>query len=768
MYKKSVVIVGAGVAGMATAIILAKEGFEVTVYEKNSQSGGRCSQIVRNSHRFDLGATILLMPSIYREVFRTLDLDFDECFDLKDLTVIYKLYFGNGEQMVISRDEAVMKMQLEAFEPQSFNRYKAYLDAGYGFFLDSYKNLLARNFYTFFQFVNLPNLRMLFRLKVYLKHQTFIRKFFKNKNLQQAFTFQNIYVGQNPLEAPALFSMLSATEMVEGAFFPVGGMSRIPSKLESAAKEAGVKFVYNKVVTKIDINRKRASRLICDDGTITEFDLFVVNSDLPYAYRNLLPDKRLSSRLEHQAYACSALVFHWGLSKPFPAFEHHNIFLSKQYKESLDAIFNHHSLSANPSFYVHAPVRTDPSAAPENEDSISIIIPIGHLNEKNPQDWDALKKAARLEVLDRLKIEGFNDLEENIKFEVCYTPLAWKSIYNVSRGSVFGSIGHQIMQMGYFRPHNRHDCYKNLYFVGGSTHPGNGVPLAAHFWDADRFLAAKTCYRFMREIDDLIDNHKSENKEIEPLQRASFEKKVIHWIDSAHEVNRNDSNDNNLISYIKRYKIPRWTMDAFARSMIYDIYHDGFASLEIFLDYCSGASIAPASVFVHLCGIRPDDIKFREPDFDVRKAAEPCAVFSYIVHIIRDFQKDQHNNLNYFADDLIAEHGLDRLQLKQISEGGKIPSGFREMIRKYYFLADEYRLATYRMIQEIKPKVEPRYQLSLEIIFDLYLMVFERINPDSGLFTTAELNPAPCEIHDRVYQTILAFQELRQSETVNN
>ena len=181
--------------------------------------------------------------------------------------------------------------------------------------------------------------------------------------------------------------------------------------------------------------------------------------------------------MENNAYACSALVFHWGLSKPFPAFEHHNIFLSKHYEESLDAVFNHYSLSANPSFYVHAPVRTDPSAAPENEDSVSVIIPVGHLNEKNQQDWEALKKGARQGVLERLKIEGFNDLEEHIKFEVCYTPQAWKSIYNVSRGSVFGSIGHQIMQMGYFRPHNRHDRYKNLYFVGGSTHPGNGVPL---------------------------------------------------------------------------------------------------------------------------------------------------------------------------------------------------------------------------------------------------------------------------------------------------
>jgi len=477
MSKKSVVIVGAGIAGMATAITLANKGFDVTVYEKNSQPGGRCGQIERDGHRFDIGATILLMPSIYRTVFESLGLNFDECFELKDLSTIYKLYFGNGEQLVFSKDDAVMKPQLEAMEPGSFIRYKAYIKAGYAFFRDSYKNLLARNFYNLFEFTTLANVMMLARLKTYLRHSIFIRKFFKNKNLQQAFTFQNIYVGQSPLKAPALFSMLPATEMIEGALFPIGGMHQIALKLEAVAKGAGVKFVYNATVEKIETNGKQAKQLIFSDGSTKQSDLIVVNADLPFAYRNLLPDNKISARLDRKTYSCSALVFHWGLSKAYPQFVHHSIFLSKDYRESLDAIFEHQSLSENPSFYIHAPVRTDPNAAPVNKDSISVIVPIGHLDEKNPQDWEELKKLARSEVLKRLSAEGFADIEDHIKFEICYTPVAWKSIFNVSHGSVFGSIGHNIMQMGYFRPHNRHNRYQNLYFVGGSTHPGNGVPL---------------------------------------------------------------------------------------------------------------------------------------------------------------------------------------------------------------------------------------------------------------------------------------------------
>lgn len=299
--------------------------------------------------------------------------------------------------------------------------------------------------------------------------------------------------------------------------------------------------------------------------------------------------------------------------------------------------------------------------------------------------------------------------------------------------------------------------FNQLDFEKIIDHPN--ILIAANFWDRDRFLAAKTCYQFMREIDDLIDNYKSENQEIAEEERAMFETRVMQWINPLHEIDHDNQWKSRVNGTLNRFKIPRWTMETFARSMIYDIYHDGFASLETFLDYCNGASIAPASVFVHLCGIKPGNSGYEIPVFDVKEVATPCAVFSYIVHIIRDFQKDQHNNLNYFADDLLQKHGLNRRQLKLISNGGEIPRGFREMIREYYHLANEYRLKTYHMIQNVKPMVEPRYQLSLEIIFELYLMVFERINPDSGTFTASELNPAPHEIRERVYDTILAFQE---------
>jgi hypothetical protein len=192
--------------------------------------------------------------------------------------------------------------------------------------------------------------------------------------------------------------------------------------------------------------------------------------------------------------------------------------------------------------------------------------------------------------------------------------------------------------------------------------------------------------------------------------------------------------------------------------MVYDINHDGFPTLQSFLDYSEGATVAPSSIFVHLCGISKGNGIWQNPKFDVRSSSTPCAIFSYLVHIMRDFQKDQLNNLNYFADDRMMANDLTRPLMRQIAKGSAVTDGFRNLINEYFLLADDYRKATWKVLEQISPLVESRYHLSLLIIFNLYLMVFERIDVRKGNFTAAELNPSPKEIHDRVYRTIKEFR----------
>ena len=475
--SKKAVIIGAGVAGIATAVFLAQKGFAVEVYEKNANPGGRCGQMIQEGHRFDLGASILLMPSIYRDVFASLGLDMDKELETTSLEPLYKLFFSDGTDFEYTRDAGKMKLQLEAIEPGSFDQYERYVKEGYEFFNLSMNGLLGKNFYHVFQFINLKSILLLIKLKTWIKHTNYIKRFFRDARLQKAFTFQNIYVGQNPYKQPAFFSMLSGAEISEGALFPKGGMHRIVEKLLATATGLGVQFHYKTAVAKIVVNGNKTEGIQLDNGSLIKADVVIANADLPYVYNQLLPESRMSGRLKKKEYSCSAIVFHWGVDKIYPQLEHHSIFLNEPYHEGMKKIFNEKSLSANPSFYVHAPVRTDKSAAPENQDTLSIIVPAPCLDAKCDQDWQILKQTAREGVVRRLKEAGLTDIEEHIKFEICYLPKTWESYCNVTNGSVFGSLSHTIFQMGYFRPHNRHNKYKNLYFAGGSTHPGNGIPL---------------------------------------------------------------------------------------------------------------------------------------------------------------------------------------------------------------------------------------------------------------------------------------------------
>ena len=211
--EKTAVIIGAGIGGIATSIYLAKQGYQVSVYEKNAAPGGRCGQIIREGHRFDLGATIYLMPEIYKQIFDSLGIAPEDNFKTIPLSTLYKIYFDDGVQIAFTTDKDKLREQLEGIEDGSFDKSQQLIKNGYQLFQLAIDSLLGRNFYRLFDFVTLKNALLLVKLKTHLRHMHYIKRFFKNQHLQHAFTFQNIYVGQNPYTAPALFSMLPAAEL---------------------------------------------------------------------------------------------------------------------------------------------------------------------------------------------------------------------------------------------------------------------------------------------------------------------------------------------------------------------------------------------------------------------------------------------------------------------------------------------------------------------------------------------------------------------------
>lgn len=485
-------VIGAGIGGIAAAARLARNGYQVTVLEKNSKPGGRCDRLVRDGHRFDIGPTLFLMPEVFAETYAALGERMEEHLDLHRIDPTYRVRFDDGVELALTSDLNAMQPQLEALEPGSVRGLLRYLAEGHLHYHVSLERFVGRNFYNLLDYFSLQNLPLLIQLKALKKHYANVGNYFRDPHLKAAFTFQNMYLGISPYDALATYSLIQYTELANGVWFPMGGLYRVIETLEAIAKAKGVRFLYNTPVKKIKVDERRATGVVLQDDSMLDADVIVANADLPYAYRDLLPDAGAAKHLERLQYTSSAIMFYWGVDKVYPQLGTHNVFLCGDYRASFDRIFKDHTLPDEPSFYVHAPARIDPSAAPAGQDTLMVLVPVGHIDDRARQDWSALQTQARAAVLARLAQQGMRDLEQHLKFEVSYTPRDWQSRYNLAKGAAFG-LSHNFMQVGYLRPQNRHPRYRRLYFTGGSTHPGTGLPLVL-------ISARLTTDRILKEI----------------------------------------------------------------------------------------------------------------------------------------------------------------------------------------------------------------------------------------------------------------------------
>ena len=477
MKSKSVVVIGSGIGGLTAAIPLAQHGLHVTVVEKNSRPGGRCDRLSREGHQFDTGPTLFVMPLLYEAEFCALGTSLREQLELQRVDPTYHLVFDNGSQLALTSDMKSMQAQLESIQPGSYQGFLRYLEEGEQHYQLVLENLVNRDFRRASDFFRIENLPLIFRLKALVNHYRNMSVYFDEPRLKAAFTFQDIYMGLSPFEAPATYSLMPYTELAHGVWYPKGGMYSVVEALMNLAHAAGVEFILNAAVERIDTNSLRARGVLLEDGSHLDADVVLANADLPYVYQNLLPQDSNAEALSHKRFSCSVISFFWGVNKTYPDLGAHSLFLADDYRENLARIIRDLSLPANPSLYIHAPARMDPSMAPRGQDTLTAIVPVGHLSENGEQDWGKLRDEARQHVFRHLRTLGITDLESHIKFEETYTPLSWRKRYNLLKGSTHG-LAHTLTQMAYFRPANRHPRYNNLYFVGASTHPGTGMPTA--------------------------------------------------------------------------------------------------------------------------------------------------------------------------------------------------------------------------------------------------------------------------------------------------
>src|SRR5215213_5702160 len=464
--------------GLAAAIRLAAMGFEVEVFEKNAQLGGRVGRLEAEGFSFDTGPSLLLMTDTYRELFCFAGRDLDDYVRLMPLDSNYQVTFGDGDSLTIRRTLPELINELERIESGVTPRFYRFLEDACRKYRTGRSEFVERDFEGASDFFGARNLRLLLKTKALNNYYRSISRFFRTEKLRQAFSLQTMYLGLSPFDAPAVYSLLPYTELAEdGIWFPKGGMYALIQAMESLATELGVRFHLNSPVEEIVVTKGRARGVRVVDGNEAEADTVLVGADLPYAYRALLGgsadgDFRLRRR-ERLEYTSSAFMLYLGIDRKLDHMLHHNFYLSGRYRENFEAIFCDHTLPEDPSFYAVAASRTEPSMAPEGMESLFVLVPVPHLG--NQVDWEKDGVALKEKVYGLLE-RRCGIRRDWVVLERVRTPLDWRSEYNLEKGAAFG-IGHGILQVGYFRPPMVSKVVEGLYFVGASTRPGTGVPL---------------------------------------------------------------------------------------------------------------------------------------------------------------------------------------------------------------------------------------------------------------------------------------------------
>ena len=468
---KKTIIIGAGLGGLSAAIRLAKFGFDVTILEKNETVGGKVNSVEADGYKFDTGASLLTMRHVFEDLFAFAERDIKDYLDIVPLDPICRYFWSDGITFDASQNLEITEREIAKLEPQDIESFRKYLADSKQKYEISERTFLAKSLNDLPQLLtlkNLPDLLKISTLKTLDKHNA---SYFKSKKLQQLFNRFATYNGSSPYQTPATFALIPYVEFGLGAWYVCGGMYQIPRLLEKMARELGVKFILEAEVENIVVENKKAVGVKAN-GEVFYADFIVSNADAIETYRRLLPVT--NKRIEAREPSCSGFVLLLGTHKKFDVLAHHNIFFSDDYRAEFDAIFKKKIPAPHPTVYISATSRTDDSQSPDGHENLFVLVNAPYTSEK--VDWQKQAKPYRDLIIEKLEKAGLSGLNDAINFEQIITPEDFEKKYRANKGSIYGISSNGIFS-AFLRVPNKSKDIENLYFVGGATHPGGGIPL---------------------------------------------------------------------------------------------------------------------------------------------------------------------------------------------------------------------------------------------------------------------------------------------------
>jgi phytoene desaturase len=469
------IVIGAGIAGLAAALRLRHKGYSVEVFEANAYSGGKLHAFEKDGYRFDAGPSLFTMPHLVDELFALFGLTPREQFRYKRKEVVCNYFWEDGTTFSVSADQEVfIREAAERFgvPPEHLQRYLARSRTKYdltaGIFLEKSLHRVG----TYLTKDTLRALVQAYKLDLGETLNAVNERFFDSPHLVQLFNRYATYNGSSPYRTPGIMSMIPHLEMYHGTYFPEGGMHAISQSLYRLAEQQGIRFFFNTPVTGIRHERGRVVG-IAAAGTTCDADVVVSNMDIFATYKNLLRDVPSPRRILRQERSSSALIFYWGIERKFPQLDLHNILFSADYREEFRQIFDAHQLSDDPTIYLNITSKDQPADAPPGCENWFVMI---NAPGNFGQDWDRLKAAARQQIITKInRVLGVR-LEDHIAVEEVLDPVGIERNTSSHRGALYGASSNSRFA-AFLRHPNFSGQLQNLYFCGGSVHPGGGIPL---------------------------------------------------------------------------------------------------------------------------------------------------------------------------------------------------------------------------------------------------------------------------------------------------
>ena len=466
-----VVVVGAGLAGLSTALRLAGAGREVTIVEREAVPGGRNGLLNKSGYAFDTGPTVLTMPDLISDALACVGEKLEDWLELMPLQPLYRAFYHDGSQLDVHANTAQMEAEIEKVigsdEAAGYRRYVDFVTKLYKYEMNDF---IDRNIDTPLNLLT-PNLARLIALGGFRKLAPKVSQFLKDPRTQKVYSFQAMYAGVSPQQALAIYAVIAYMDSVNGVFFPRGGMHAVPRALAAAAQKHGVTIKYNTTVEKIERNNSRATAVITSNGERIECDALVLNPDLPVAWRDLLGKTPWSVKRLNYSPSCVTILA--GSSKSYDHLAHHNIHFGQSWDGVFDELIKKKTLMSDPSLLVTIPSKDDPALAPAGKHSYYILFPTPNLDADI--DWKITQSKYRDQMLRTMEERGYHGFAESIEVEHITTPLEWEQM-GLERGAPFASA-HTFFQTGPFRPRNMAKGFENVVFTGSGTQPGVGVPM---------------------------------------------------------------------------------------------------------------------------------------------------------------------------------------------------------------------------------------------------------------------------------------------------